>query len=102
MHTVNRHRSVCTAPNGSNISMLKQLLLFIAVFGLESCYYALVTSDCPFPSLIAFEIDFNPLFCSNRLLTSCINLHSARKLISKNPAVFFCIYGHSCFICTCQ
>ena len=37
-------------PNGSNICMLIQLLLFIAVFGLGSHYYALVTSDCPFPS----------------------------------------------------
>ena len=89
IYAYNEHTQECTfTPNGSNISMLIQLLLFIAIFGLGSCYYALVTSDCPFPSLIAFEIDFNPLFCSNHLLTSCIDLYSARKLISKNPAVF--------------
>ena len=89
IYAYSEHTQECTfTPNGSNISMLKQLLLFIAVFGLGSCYYALVTSDCPFSSLIAFEIDFNPLFCSNRLLTFCIDLYSARKFISKNPAVF--------------
>ena len=59
----------------------------MAFFGLGN-HYALVTCDCPFPSLTAFEIDsILLLFAVTILFLHLIDLYSARKQNYKNPAV---------------